>query len=165
MSRLLISISDIRVQSTLIPQGEGIGLLQRAGVNFLYKFGSGRRYTPSEIAPGIFPANVSNPVAGINTGTMPFNRQLDMRINKLIGIGGSTFDVYFVVVNLLGAKNATNVFNGTGEADNDGYFTTTSGKAFKAQSPEGSNLYDIRLDNPGNWGPPRQIILGLKFSI
>ena len=148
-----------------IPEGEGIRLLQRAGVNFLYKFGSGRRYTPSEVAPGIFAANVSNPVAGINTGTMPFNSQLDMRLNKILSFGGSTFDVYILVYNLFDTKNATNVYNGTGEADNDGYFTTTSGKAFKELFPEGSNLYDIRLDNPGNWGPPRQILFGVKFAI
>ncbi len=148
-----------------LPKGEGPGLLQRAGVNFLYTFGSGRRYTPARPTSAIFPSNVDIPTAGFNTGTMPFFSQLDMRVNKLFNVGGLNLDAYVWVKNLFDSKKVTNIYNGTGEPDNDGYFGTPAGIAFEETSPNGAELYRLRIDSPDNFGPPRQIFLGVKFEL
>ena len=148
-----------------LPEGEGPGLFQRAGVNFLYTFGSGRRYTPSRPTSAIFPSNVDIPTAGFNSGTMPFFSKLDVKVNKLLDIGGMTFEAYLWVNNLFASSIVTDIYNGTGEPDNDGYFGTPAGIAFDNLFPNGAELYRLRIDNPGNFGPPRQIFLGIKFDL
>ena len=145
--------------------GEGPFFLQKTGINVLYTFGSGRRYTPVIPTSALFPGISQDPVAAVNSGTMPFFSQVDLRVNRLIDIGGATFDFYIWVRNLTNKQNVTNVYNGTGEADNDGYFSTSAGKTFVRNFPNGADIYSIRVNNPGNWRTPRQLFIGVKFNL
>lgn len=148
-----------------LPAGEGPGIFQQAGINLLYRFGSGLRYTPVIATSDIFTGISAIPTAGVNTGTLPFFNQLDLRVNKVIDLAGTRFDFYVWVQNVTGTDNVTNVYNGTGEPDNDGYFGTSAGKSFEGNFPNGADLYRLRINSPSNWNAPRQVFVGVKFEL
>ena len=152
---------------------DGSGFMNNAGVNFLYRFGSGMPYTPVEINSYIFGNNTQFPKAGINSAHMPWTYQLDMKINKVLSLGNANLDVYLWVVNLLDTRNVTDVFDGTGLPNEDGYFSTQLGRNYADNNPEGKNMYQVQnnyqntviIDTPANWSEPRQILLGVIIDL
>ncbi len=136
-----------------------------AGVNFLFTFGSGRRYTPTRISSAVFPAISSTPIAALNSGTMPFTYELNMKIDKSIKFKGSNITFYLWVENLLNTRNARTVYDGTGLPDYDGWFNTPEGRAWKQNPANSVELYNMRQEHPYNFETPRTIRLGVKFDI
>ncbi len=136
----------------------------------MFTFSSGIRYTTSQVS-GIFSFSATNaPFASENTNTStgPWIYQLDLKLDKTITILGDVdFNVYLWVTNLFDRRNVVRGVNGgTGEPDNDGWFTTTNGQQWAENNgPDAVTLYDYLQDNLTWFGTPRIVRLGLKLTM
>ena len=142
---------------------DGGPILERLGANFLLTFNSGHPYT-AIVMEGSY-GNTRIPKEPVNTSNLPWNFQIDMKLDKSFTVAGVDLDAYIWVINLLDTKNVTGVYQQTGAADNNGYLSTAEGQ--KKVSNWGQSyvdVYNVVLANAGNWGPPRQIRLGLRLD-
>ena len=141
-------------------------ILERAGANFLFTFSSGIRYTRNQVDGVFFGTNAPVSYENINASSAPWNFQLDLRVNKVIGMmKGVDLDVYVWVVNVLNTKNIVNVYPATGLPDNDGYLTTDNGANYLASQKEGvADFYKYLIDVEGNYSTPRVIRLGARLT-
>ena len=63
-------------------------------------------------------------------------------------------------------ENVYSVYPFTGTPDNNGWLEGPDGQLWQSTAtPEQVELYKKRMKNPFNYGPPRQIRLGLRFEI
>lgn len=140
----------------------------RAGLNLLLTFHSGRPYTPGQMRSAVFatgPSAQNQPVAAINSATMPFFINLDAKLDKSFTVGNVDFNVYLWVINLLDNEGVRNVYEQNGEPDTDGWLQTPQGEAFAAQAPSAASFYRARVNSPFNFEEPRQYRLGVRFNI
>jgi len=110
------------------------------GVNLLWRFSSGRRYTRVRSAgSGLGQRGVDEgplltdtdprsrvPLEPINSSSTPFTSQLDLRLERGFDVGPATATAYIYVQNLLNRKNVNNVYLRTGSSTDDGFLTTPS---------------------------------------
>ena len=137
--------------------------IPEAGANILFTFGSGRRYTPTTVNSEVFPATSDQPIAGLNSGVMPWFYQMDLKLDKNFTVGPLRLNTYIWVKNLLDRSNVRDVFDGTGEADNDGWLNTASGRTWAADPQNSVELYNMRMNHPFNYENPRTFLLGVRF--
>lgn len=145
------------------------GILSNFGVNILAEFGSGMRYTPSEIRSEIFESSApSRPIAGLNTGVMPATFKLSLQIDKGFNVMGAKLNVYLQIKNALNSQIIRDVYAATGEPGNDNWLATAEGQAVwlnKYGETLGTDLYNAKISHPYNWGEPRQIRFGLRINL
>ncbi|MBN2087994.1 TonB-dependent receptor [candidate division KSB1 bacterium] len=141
--------------------------LGKIGINMLYTFGSGFSYTPTRFQTRIWPGTSGFiPVAQVGSSYGPWISSLDIKIDKTFQINPVQFNVYLWVINALNSKNEIYVYDATGEADNDGYLDTAEGQTWARQNgPNAVTLYKMMLADPGNYGSPRQIRVGVNFEL
>jgi len=137
----------------------------KAGVNLLFTFGSGRRYTPTVKQSTVFPSTSDIPTAALNSGVMPFIYELNLKIDKSFTIKNNDVTVYLWIDNLLNTKNVRTVYTGTGLPDYDGWFDKDDGKTWKANPANHVDLYNMRQASPFNFETPRTVRLGVKFDL
>jgi len=138
-------------------------VIKEIGANFLFTFGSGRRYTPMVVASSVFPGTSDTPIAALNSGTMPWVYQLDAKIDKNFSLMGVKFNTFIWIQNVLNKSNARNVYEGTGQADYDGWFSTDIGKVWADNPVNNVELYNLRMNTPFNYEAPRTVLLGVRF--
>lgn len=153
-----------------------VQLLNNTGFSLTVSGGSGTPYTASR--------NVLSPVSSVSSllkGTyygsrLPWQFRLDLRVDKDIDLNmgskegkkrSAYLNVYLQVLNLLDTKNVIRVYSATGNPDDDGYLAApewqrqinnqTDPVAFR-------ELYNVYVNNPGNYSSPRQIRLGVLFN-
>ncbi len=153
-------------------------ILANAGAALTLTGGSGAPYTASR--------TVTSPLSGGNSlleGTyfgsrMPASFKIDLRVDKDFDVvlGGKKegktghnayFNVYVNVTNLLNAKNILNVYKATGDPDDDGYLTSSKyqQEILNQLDPEAFiQMYQIYVNNGGNYATPRQIKVGASFN-
>ena len=155
-----------------------IQLLANAGAALTLTGGSGAPYTASR--------TVTSPISGgasLLEGTyfgsrMPASFKIDLRVDKdfYFTLGGNKegktgreafVNVYVNVTNLLNSKNILNVYNATGDPSDDGYLTSAKYQQEIANQldPEAFiQMYQIYVNNGGNFSTPRQIKVGASFN-
>ena len=143
--------------------------LKNSGINLLFRFGSGLRYTPSKPRSEIFGGSLAyQPTAALNSGTMPSVVNLDLKFEKSFKVANWTFRTYLWIENVLDEQNAIAVYNSTGLPNNDGYLTTQGGESWLNEALGGpefaSQLYESRVANTENYSAPRQIRLGIRID-
>ena len=76
-------------------------------------------------------------------------------------------NVYLWISNLLDRKNINNgVYTGTGQPNNDGYFSTKGGQTWLGNNGQGAgDLYDYLDNNLGFYSAPRQVRLGVRLGL
>ena len=153
-------------------------ILANAGVAMTVTGGSGAPYTASR--------TVISPISGgtsLLEGTyfgsrMPASFKIDLRADKdfYFTLGGKKegktgheafVNVYVNVTNILNAKNILNVYNATGDPDDDGYLSSSkySQEIYNQLDPESFiDMYSIYVNNGGNYSTPRQIKVGASFN-
>ncbi len=154
-------------------------LLRDAHMSLLTKVGSGHPYTPKDTK--------GNPTGPINSAWKPWTWTTDLKASKEIKLSEELGIALFLeVYNLFNIKNIVNVYEVTGEPDDDG-------KVFPeelfGEYHYGDYGYDIRRDlnrdgvqtqyeswytyteayhdyvnSPGNYGAPRQVRFGIEFT-
>ena len=134
------------------------------GVNAMYQFGSGTAYTPSTIQSAVFGRGWYNPVGAINSSYKPWTSTLDLRVefDNIIGTG---LTAYLLVLNALNTENVVGIYEGTGEAGEDGWIASPEGQVWLKGNPIGENFYYDRLRDSSNWSNPRMVRFGLSYSL
>jgi outer membrane receptor protein involved in Fe transport len=161
---------DYRTQSAEGPKIGGIYPFENFGVNLLFSFNSGVPYTPTQIYNTTTWGSVTSivPTGTVNGATTPWNYRLDLKIDRTFKLGTVNAVASLYVINLPNTKNVYAVYSATGEANNDGFLSTTNGQNFAssygANSADAIQAYQFHENNPANYGVPRQIRLGLRLE-
>jgi Carboxypeptidase regulatory-like domain/TonB-dependent Receptor Plug Domain len=156
------------------PQLFGKNILENFGVNIQALAVSGRPYT-AKVQPTEFDG--SQIAGGINGSRLPWNFNLDMRIDKTFNLSKNpksplNVNVYLRVQNVLNAANLAGVYSASGSPSDDGYLQSSFGQNALANLAN-SRPNDIasyrfsylaRLVDPGNYYLPRRIYLGASFG-
>ncbi len=146
------------------------GALANTGFNAVMSYGSGTRFTPSQIYSTVFENRWEFPEGPVNSGTYPVYTNLDLRVDRAINIGGLVANAYVAVYNALDAEQVNAVYNGTGNVAEDGWVATESGQQWLAnrlsQFPDidAAALYQDNLAFPSRWSRPRTVRVGLNVS-
>ncbi|MBU0984226.1 MAG: TonB-dependent receptor [candidate division Zixibacteria bacterium] len=162
------------VLSLHVPEGQGPRLghtpiFENLRATVSITAASGQPYTPSVVYDAAAP---SASVSIVPTGQMlsaryPMWMQVDLKLERMIEIGGIQWTPYLWITNLLDRENITKVYSGTGESDRTGYLQSAEGQ-LRSDDPiygdEFTYLYRLAEQNPLNYGPPRQIYMGVKAS-
>ena len=154
----------------------GRQLLEGVGANLLIAAGSGTPY--SQQTEATEEAKYGIPIrttleGSVNGARKPWTFRADLRVNKDIKIKMSEdrdlrMDVYMLVENLFNAANVMSVYRYTGNPDDDGYLSSTTGQddaLENALDPMAFyDQYSLKVNNPNNYARPRLIKLGMKVN-
>jgi len=89
-----------------------------------------------------------------------------LKVEKSIAFGGFLVTPYLWIQNLLGSENVTTVWRSTGDPYTTGFLNTPEGQATIQSNGEGYRQdYESLERQPGNFGIPRLIRLGLKVNL
>ena len=136
------------------------------GANMLFSFASGRPYTPLDYFD-ILTGNNGGPstVGYVNSRNAPGTFRIDLKLEKSFEVGNLLITPYLWIQNLLDGDNITNVWRSTGDPFTTGFLNTQNGKNAAITNGEGYvEDYKALERDPGNFGIPRQIRLGLKMN-
>lgn len=172
------SKKDYKGPSFKTKKGKTVQFLEDVGFNLSFLLGSGTPYTRWSSAVATQGGNGRSSIVGqINGSSKPWNFRSNLRIDKNIPLTfgkedsenrkTANLNVYLQVLNLLNTKNILNVYNYTGEANDDGYLASSQAQAALALANSAAafqNLYSIHVNAPGNYSSPRQIRIGLSFE-
>jgi outer membrane receptor protein involved in Fe transport len=170
-----------------LPRDFGVLPLRDFNASALLNFGTGLPYTPREVRK----LNAGRRTAEVNSARMPSAFTVDVNAAKSIRLGGLKLGITCMVTNLINASAVQWVYGGTGQPDDDGYVWTLSpanwpGPSYvtivnTAYNPRRDMNHDgyISADeeyvayrvgyldyvnNPINYGPPRQVRLGINLE-
>lgn len=125
------------------------GTLNDFTLTLIGKLGSGLPYTPA----------LFNQRTGLlNSESRPTVVSLDMYITKYFDFFGTPINVFAKVYNVFDTKNELDVFSDTGRAN-------YSIQANYEGRPRGINKIDEYYTRPDFYSAPRQVIVGLGFSL
>ena len=145
-------------------------ILERLGINLLFRFNSGSKFT--RVNPEDF-GNRRTPIESLNQSSTPWVFYLDGRIDKTVTIGPLDVNFYLWVTNILNTDNVEAVYAQTGSWTDNGYLASEEGQQRIANYAEYGQIfanlyqdfyYQANLMNAGVYGAPRQIRLGLRFN-
>jgi len=162
-------------------------LLDRLSSSLLFTFSSGHNYTlvggslgqrgPQDGAiMDDFDPRSRKPLESINSSTTPWIFETDLRVAKVIGLGGRDLTFFVRALNLFNRKNVVNVYRRTGTANDDGFLTNPelSGQIVEARGEDFTEMFEkINLQNREHYwanqggdlfAEPRQVHLGLSLE-
>lgn len=157
--------------------GNDVQLLKDVGFNLQFFLGSGTPYTRWSDPVAVDAGQRSNVVGSVNGSYKPWTFRSNLRIDKNIQLTWGKKDadnrkkanlnVYVQVLNLFNTKNILNVYNYTGNPDDDGYLSSAVAQQNMQglNSPQGfRDQYSIYMNKPGNYNKPRVIRIGLQLD-
>jgi outer membrane receptor protein involved in Fe transport len=149
---------------------DATGFLANTGFNAVMSYGSGTRYTPSQVYSTLFENRWEFPEGPVNSGTKPAYVNMDLRVDRGFTMGGVDANLFIAVYNAMDAEHANDVYHGTGNVAEDGWLATESGQSWIANrlaanpDVDAESLYYDLLGSPGRYGAPRTIRVGLNVS-
>jgi outer membrane receptor protein involved in Fe transport len=159
----LAGIVDYRLGKGEGPKFGDTYILENFGINVILQASSGTPYTPIRVDNEVTEAAFTpQPIASINSARLPWTWQIDFKAERTIPLGKYSLVPYIVVKNLLDRDNVLSVYEGTGKANETGWLGTADGQNWAAGHD--TDLYNLKQDNPKNYGAPRQILFGLRMS-
>ncbi len=153
-----------------------VQVFKNVGANLIFRIGSGTPYTRDVSAT---PVGGRSQISGsINGSYKPWQFRTDFRLDKNIELSWGKKDddnkkkanlnIYLQVLNLLNTRNILGVYNYTGNPDDDGYLTSSQGTLYVNNNPSTAasftDQYRIYINNPGNYGRPRTIRIGVLLD-
>lgn len=160
----------------------GKNILQNMGANLTLRGGSGRPYTKRSQpnGSGILATPVRNsPQQGqLNTSRLPFATTVDFKIDRNFDLKfgkenedgkrkEASLNIYIQVLNLLDARNVIDVYEFTGNANDDGFLADADKQVYiQNQRDEQSfrDLYSAKVYDGSNFALPRRIRLGIQLN-
>jgi len=153
-----------------------VQLLQNVGANLIFRIGSGTPYTRDVSATPIGGRSQIN--GSVNGSNKPWQFRTDFRLDKNIELTWGKKDseskktanlnIYLQVLNLLNTRNILNVYNYTGNPEDDGYLNSSQGQVNINKDPTLVNSftdqYNIYINNPNNYARPRTIRIGVLLD-
>lgn len=147
-----------------VPKGFMGQVLKNAGLNLLFSFNSGRPYTARTVSETATGTAGDYLLSAKNELYRDWNFRLDMRVDKTVSIWKTNWNFYVYVLNLLNTEIINNIFEGTGQPDDNGFLNTPTGASRYQNDPVFAGLWPERIKFLSNWGPPRQIRFGVNIS-
>lgn len=152
----------------------GAPILQRTGVNVVSILGSGTPYSRSSQVVNEAVGNTNYRLDGtLNGARLPWQFTTDLQLDRDIPLkfGGEEGDkaksanlnIYLLVTNVFNTENIVDVFRYTGSPNNDGYLAGFTNRS-QIDPDAFRDLYAIKVNDPGNYGAPRTIRLGVRFD-
>lgn len=171
------SEKDYKGPTIKTKKGKVIQLFEDVGFNLSFILGSGTPYTRWNTAVP-YGGNARSSIIGqINGSSKPWSYRGNLRIDKNIELSWgkkgeenkktANLNVYLQVLNVLNTRNILGVYNFTGNPSDDGYLTSTQAQAALALANSANSfrdMYNISINQPGNYSSPRQIRIGLMFN-
>ncbi len=154
---------------------DGGKVFENFGMNFQAIMVSGRPYTPRG-GPKLYSITDTRTeqIDGtVNSSRKPWNFRTSLRLDKSFFFGDpevgkrKSLNVYLYVQNLLNFDNIQTVYAWSGAPDTDGYLQSQAGQTDLANEryPQSySDMYNIAVNNPANYGLPRRIRIGAAFN-
>lgn len=152
------------------PKWFGTDIFANTGANFIINSGSGTPFSKKDLETGYLEGS-------LNGSTKPWRTSINMKVDKDIelkwGKGEddnkktALLNIYFDIANLLDTENIMEVYETTGNADDDGYRTDPRNQNFiESQISPDSYLsyYSMVVNNPIRYSLPRRIRLGIMLS-
>jgi outer membrane receptor protein involved in Fe transport len=139
-------------------------VFQNAGINMTMNAFSGNPYTKRvDFRPN---AQIDGQVNGAR---LPWQMTFDAKVNKVFSTrnGKHNFEVYLQILNVFNTRNIVDVYDFTGSADDNGFLSSTAAAAQLTQQTNAQSyvdLYNRSINNPGNYGLPRRVRLGVTYS-
>jgi outer membrane receptor protein involved in Fe transport len=169
-------------------KNDGGPILERLGLNLLFTFNSGHRFTQSapvglgqqDAASGGILNNTDSrnrlPIEPVNASATPWNFNMDMRLDKTVTLAGLDLDIYAYIQNVFNTQNVINVYYATGNAYSDGFLeNSANAQLLQNLGNRFTDLYRVinlqdrraNLDYNGFdlFGPPRQIRFGIRAEL
>jgi hypothetical protein len=161
------------------PIVNGKEILSNTGINFLATAGSGTPYSRQLNATQAAQFGINNRTyleGSVNGSRLPWSYRMDMRVNKSFDIRWGdvqesqkkgTVNLYLQVQNILNTANVVNVYQFTGNPDDDGYLTTAVGIddiASQINPNAFADMYTVKLNDPNNFTRPRTVRLGVTLD-
>jgi outer membrane receptor protein involved in Fe transport len=138
----LTAILDLRSDPGESPRVFGLPLPDKWGINILTQFATGLPYTPAETEEGTTPLP--------NSERLPFTTTTDLKATKYFCLGPLRYEFLVEVKNLFDRSNTRIVHTETGlPYDSD---------------PDDNRLGTEFDRDPRNWGPRRQMYLGVALG-
>lgn len=157
--------------------GKGRIILGGFSTNIVSKLSSGRPYSGQlNFTPegNIINAERKALDGLINGNRLPWIYTTDIRFSKKVVFGLKKeanyqfkSELYLVIKNLFDTKNIVNVYNATGNPEDDGYLDAAASQPnIEAQTNYESytDLYSLKIANPNNYALPRQIRIGFVMT-
>ncbi|MBP6312154.1 MAG: carboxypeptidase regulatory-like domain-containing protein [Flavobacteriales bacterium] len=152
----------------------GKPILSRTGLNTVVILGSGTPYSASSQVVNEGADNTNYRLDGkLNGSRLPWQFSTDMQLDRdfPLHFGGkdgdkaktSNLNLYLLVTNVFNTQNITDVFRYTGSPNNDGYIEQLTDRS-QIDPDAFRDLYAIKVNDPGNYGAPRTIRLGVRFD-
>jgi CarboxypepD_reg-like domain/TonB-dependent Receptor Plug Domain len=152
----------------------GKAIFQRTGINVVSILGSGTPYSrSSQVVSEATDATNYQLEGTLNGARLPWQFTTDMQIDRDIPLtfGGEEGDkaksanlnIYLLVTNVFNTENITGVYRYTGSPNNDGYLAQLTDRT-QIDPDAYRDLYTTKINNPGNFGAPRTIRLGVRFD-
>ncbi len=151
-------------------------IFKNMGANLVGNFASGTPYSRQERITGAALISSPTPVLeGEPFGSRkPWQFRADLQIDKniILKFGeekkkSANLNIYLLVRNLFDTRNILSVYRATGNVDDDGYLNAAAFQnSISSQNDENAYryYYALKVDNPYNYGIPRQIRLGVKLD-
>lgn len=159
----------------------------RTDVALVFRAASGRPYTPIYVKPEGLMTNGTDPDAftpgspvdqngngrldasEINSERMPWTWQVDLGLQRRFSFVRQNWALYVEARNLLGRKNPRTVYGATGEADDDGWLRSPTGRDYLAglgnSAADFRQAYVDRLDDPTRYEEGRTLRVALGLDL
>ena len=148
---------------------DGGPILERLGLNLLFRFSSGLRWTYSQITgfQAFSSTNAPEAFEGRNSSEAPWTYNLDLKLDKTVTLFNSVdLNVYLWIQNVLDRQNVIGVYTGTGEQNNDGWFQTSQGQTWSENNGQNAvEMYHYLQNNMNFLSTPRVVRLGVRLDI
>jgi len=173
----IVASIDYRYNDGEGPLVDGLKILQNAGFHLIPKARSGEPYTAYSDPLG------NTVVGGVNGSRLPWHFGVDLKVDKdfALAFGNRRKDapagvkakkpLYIKAVvsvnNLLNTRDILHVYGYTGKPNDNGYLSSSYGQQYVPQqlSPSSyATLYNIYINNPGNYNYARTINFALQFN-
>ncbi|MFI5134292.1 MAG: carboxypeptidase regulatory-like domain-containing protein [Chitinophagales bacterium] len=149
--------------------------LSNSGLNVIFRAGSGTPYSKqtSPTPTAIFGVATQTSLDGsVNGSRLPWSFKVDLKLDKDFNLtpkkeDGNYLNAYLLVENLFNAANVLSVYRFTGNPNDDGFIQSATGQSTVSTQLDPqtfSNLYGLKVDNPGNYSLARRIHLGVIFN-
>ena len=170
----LLGVIDFRTTKGEGPKFGDYYPFENFGVNAVIQAASGTPYSPQTVFNEITMASTSpTPDGPRNSKYTPWTFNVDMKVERSFDINKYKVAAYFLVKNVFNRDNVYSVYESTGDPDNTGWLNTDAGQSWvngtdgteaDATGFTGAEKYEIKSNNPQNYGTPRTILAGLRFS-
>ncbi len=152
-----------------------VQIFKNVGANLIFHIASGTPYTRYQAAA---PQGGKSSISGsLNGANVPWQFRTDFRLDKNIELTWGKKDsdkkktanlnIYLQVLNLLNTRNILNVYNFTGNPDDDGYLASTLGQTTINTTINSSafiDQYQIYSNKSSNYARPRTIRIGVLLD-